>query len=249
MYRSNSFNPIAKLYYRPIDAAIRWCSLMAYETQILESNWECPALLASSFPQWPCLHANTERILDAIRNQELHYGALGVTVAAGTPVDRRLLTIRHSDLKWWMVNHYPDQRPSFLFNPISTDQANIRYGTYLSLQADREALQIQLKVAETTLQALMNELTAAGLERENLRTLAENKKHLSDQSKESFLKVIGALVDTMLSSTETGRRHSIFDSQASIVDSITAHYQGVIGLSKRSLDEKFAAARRSLSRT
>ncbi len=92
---------------------------MAYETQILESNWECPALLASSFPQWPCLHANTEKILDAIRNQELRYGALGVTVAAGTAVDRSLLTVRHSDLKWWMVNHYPDQRPSFLFNPIA----------------------------------------------------------------------------------------------------------------------------------
>ncbi|MNR69396.1 hypothetical protein D3C85_1946040 [compost metagenome] len=51
----------------------------------------------------------------------------------------------------------------------------------------------------------------------------------------------------MLGSSEAGRRHSIFDSQASIVDSITAHYGEVPGLSKRSLDEKFAAGRRSLT--
>lgn len=248
MYTSNSFNPLAKLFYRPIDAAIRWCNLIAFETQILESAWENPALLAKNFPQWPCLHANTEKILDAIRNHELRYGALGTSVASGTPIDIRLLTIRHTDLKWWMFHHYPDQRPPFLFSP-PIDQENIRFGTYLTLQADRDALEVQLKATEATLQALMSELQAAGVERENLRTLTENKKHLSDQSKASFLNVIGALVETMLSSSDAGRRHSIFDSQAAIVDSITSHYSGVSGLSKRSLDEKFAAGRRSLSHT
>ena len=247
MYTSNSFNPLAKLFYRPIDAAIRWCNLIAFETQILESAWENHDLLAKAFPQWPCLHANTEKILDAIRNHELRYGLLGTSVAPGTPVDLRLLTVRHSDLRRWMSQYYPDQRPSFLFGPTLSDQENISYGTYLTLQADRDALQVQLKTTEAALQALTNELAAAGLERENLRMLAENNKLLSDQSKASFLNVIGALVDTMLSSSEAGRRHSIFDSQAAIDDSITAHYSGVKGLSKRSLDEKFAAGRRSLS--
>lgn len=248
MYTSNGFNPLAKLFYRPNDVAIRWCDLIAFETQILGSSWECPALLAKAFPQWPCLHATTEKILDAIRNHELRYGALGTTVPSGTPIDYKLLTIRHSDLKWWMFNHHPDQRPFFLFG-LPTEQENIRYETYLTLQADREALEVQLKAAEATLQTLMSELQSAGIERENLRALAENGKHLSDQSKASFLNVIGALVNTMLSSSEAGRRHSIFDNQAAIVDSITAHYSGVPGLSKRSLDEKFAAGRRSLSRT
>ncbi|WP_342030483.1 hypothetical protein [Pseudomonas syringae] len=220
---------------------------MAYETQILESEWDNPVLLATTFPQWPCLHANTEKILDAIRNHELRYGALGITVATGMPIDYRLLTIRHSDLKWWIFNHYPDQRPSFLFGRAPAEQEHIRYGTYLTLQADRDALEVQLKATEATLQVLMNELQAAGVERETLRMLAENKKNLSDQSKTSFLNVIGALVDLILGSTEAGRKHSIFESQASIVDSITSHHDGVKGLSKRSLDEKFAAGRRSLS--
>ncbi len=246
MYGPNSFNSCAKLFYRPIEAVIRWCGLMDYEAKILELAWDSPERLITAFPQWPCLYKNLEIVLDAIRNQELRYGALGTTVAPGTPVDCKLLTIRHSDLKAWILHHYPDQRPSFLFHPIATDEA-IRYDTYLILQADREALQVQLKVTEARLQELMDELTAAGLERESLRSLAENKKGVSEHSKASFLNIIGALVETMLGSSEAGRRHSIFNSQASIVDSITAHYGDVPGLGKRTLDEKLAAARRSLA--
>ncbi|QDH68620.1 protein kinase [Pseudomonas azotoformans] len=146
-----------------------------------------------------------------------------------------------------MFHHYPDERPSFLFHEITPDHESIRYGTYLILLADRDALQVQLKSTEAKLQEVMAELAAAGLERENLRSLADTAKEISGQSKAGYLNVIGALVNTLLGSSESGRRHSIFDSQASIVDSITAHYSEVPGLSKRSLDEKFAAARRSLS--
>lgn len=246
MHGPNNFNAYEKLFYRPIEAAIRWCGLMEHETKILTAAWDSPEKFNTAFPQWPSLYSHLEKILDAIRNQELRYGALGHTVAPGTPVDPKLLTVRHSDLKSWISHYYPDQRPSFLFHPTATDDA-VRYDTYLILQADREALQVQLKVTEARLQEVMDELTAAGLERESLRSLAENKKDVSEHSKASFLNIIGALVETMLGSSEAGRRHSIFNSQASIVDSITAHYGEVPGLGKRSLDEKFAAARRSLA--
>lgn len=62
MYEPDSYNVLAKIFYRPIDAAIRWCNLMAHETKILESAWDCPALLSKYFPQWPCLQANTEKL-------------------------------------------------------------------------------------------------------------------------------------------------------------------------------------------
>ena len=247
MYGPNPYSSDEKLFYRPIEAAIRWCGLVNYEASILELTWDYPERLISAFPQWPCLYKNLERILDAVRNQELRYGLLGITVSPGTPVDLKLLTIRHSDLKSWMFHHYPDERPFFLFHETTPDHESIRYGTYLILLADRDALQVQLKSTEVKLQELMAELAAAGLERENLRSLADSAKEISGQSKAGFLNVIGALVNTMLGSSESGRRHSIFDSQASIVDSITAYYGNVPGLSKRSLDEKFAAGRRSLT--
>ncbi|MCD5987169.1 hypothetical protein KDX30_04575 [Pseudomonas sp. CDFA 553] len=248
MYAPNDFRATEKLFYRPIEAAIRWSDLTAHESLILESAWGNPDRLSNEFPQWPCLHATFWKILDAIRNREIPYGALGVTVTPGTPVDIRLLTIRHSDLKRWMFMYHPDQRPSFLFGPPILSQETIHHNTYLILQADRDALQVQLKATEAKLQTLTDELKAAGLERENLRELAENRIHLSDDSKEIFFNIIGALVETILGSTNSGRKHSIFDSQASIVDSIIAHYDGVKGLSKRTLDGKFAAGRRNLAK-
>lgn len=248
MNEASSLSPTEKLFYRPIEAAIRWCDLTAYESMILESAWGNSDFLNHAFPEWPSLYNTVWKILDAIRNNEIPYGALGVTVASGTPVDLRLLTIRHSDLKQWMLHYHPDQRPSFLFSQTATDHETIHYSTFLVLQADRDALQVQLKATETKLQSLIDELKASGLERENLRMLAENRQQLSDHSKASFLNVIGALVNIMLGSSQAGRKHSVFDSQASIVDSITAHYGDVAGLSKRSLDEKFAAGRRSLAK-
>lgn len=249
MYSPQSCNPLEKLFYRPIDAAIRWCNLMVHEAQILESAGNCPAMLSAIFPQWPCLHVNTEKILDAVRNHEIPFGSFGVTVVPGTPIDCRLLTIRHIDLKWWMFHHHPDQRPTFLFGELPVDNPRITFGTYLTLRADREALEVKLKASETTLHDLLEELKTIGLEREELRALVKTQGKLSERSEMGYKHVIGALVETLLGSSPAGKPNSVFDSQAAIVDSITAHYEGTPGLSKRSLDEKFAAARRSLSRT
>lgn len=249
MYIPHSCDPHAKVFYRPIDVAIRWCDLMAHESQILELANDCPAALSTTFPQWPCLHANTEKIFDAVRNHELPFGYFGVTVAPDTPIDCRLITVRHTDLKGWMFHHYPDQRPAFLFGKLPAENEQISVGTYLTLRADREALEVELKASDAALRELLEELKAIGLERESLRALVKAQGKLSERSETGYQHVIGALLETLLGSSPAGKPNSVFSSQAAIVDSITAHYEGTPGLSKRSLDEKFAAARRSLSRT
>ena len=205
-------------------------------------------MLSATFPQWPCLRSNTEKILDAVRNHELPYGALGVTVTPGTPIDCRLLTIRHADLKWWMLHHYPDQRPTFLFGKQPAENEQVSIGTYLTLRADRDALEIELRANEAALRELLEDLKSIGLERENLRALGKTQSRLSERSETVYQRVIGALLETLLGTSPAGNPNSVFDSQAAIVDSITAHYEGIPGLSKRTLDEKFAAARRSLSK-
>lgn len=249
MYTAHSCNPLEKAFYRPIDASIRWCDLMAHEAQILETAWDNPGELSKKFPQWPCLHTNTEKIFDAVRNHELPFGFFGLTAAPGTPIDCRLLTVRHTDLKWWMFHHHPDQRPTFLFGKLPSENERISIGTYLTLRADRDALEVQLKASNNALRELLEELEAIGLERENLRVLVKAQGKLSERSETGYQHVIGALLETLLGSSPAGKPNSVFDSQASVVDSITAHYEGITGLSKRSLDEKFAAARRSLSGT
>lgn len=248
MYKSSSCNALAKVFYRPIDAAIRWCNLMAHETQILKSASDCPTMLAKNFPQWPCLHANTEKIFDAIHHGELAYGSFGVPVSIGTPVDCSLLTVRHTDLRFWMTRYYPDQRPTFLFGPSVNQEGPIGIGPYLALQADRDALQLQVKNIEASYRKLLDELEAVGLERANIHQLLKANGKLSDRSEIGYLKVIGALLELILGHSPSGKPHSVFASQSSIVDSISAHRKDDPGLSKRTLDAKFAAANRILNK-
>jgi hypothetical protein len=245
---NDDFNPLAKVFYRPVEAAIRWCNLMAYESQILEAEWNNPELLPLTFPQWPCLPANTEKIFDAVLNHELPYGIFGSPATSEKPLDRRLLTVRHIDLKWWMSHYYPDQRPAFLFGGFSAESQKISIGTYLILKADRDALEIELNTIKSAYRELTEQLKTIGIERENLRTLAQKQGRFSERSELGYQRVLGALIETLLGFSPSGKPNSVFGSQAAIVDSITAHYEGVAGLSKRTLDEKFANARRSLLR-
>jgi hypothetical protein len=177
-----AFNRHSKIFYRPVEVALRWCLLMAYEAQILQSNWTDLAILRTTFPQWPCLHANTERIIDAVKHGELPYGCLGLTVSRGTPVDISQLTVRHTDLRMWMSQYYPEQKPPFLFDPKPNKLDSINIGTYLALQADREALQLQVKKISTAYQELTTELEAIGLEKENIRLMLNSNKKVSPRS-------------------------------------------------------------------
>jgi hypothetical protein len=240
------FNPHAKAFYRPVEAAIRWCNLTAYEAKILEVAWRAPNSLKSAFPQWPCLHANTEMIFDAIQYGELPYGCLGIPVAAGTPVDHLHLTIRHTDLRGWMTHFHPNQKPTFLFER-SDQLETISTGAYLALQADRDALRLQVRNLRAAYQKLLSELEAVGLEKENIDHLIKTGIKVSDRSETAYLNIIGAMVSLFLANSPAGKPHSVFRTQAAIVDALTANFKDLPGVSKRTLDEKFAAAKRSIS--
>lgn len=243
-----TFNPHSKTFYRPIDAALRWCNLIRYEAQIVQARWSRPEELASLFPQWPCLHAAIEKIYDAVRNGELTYGCLGISVPRGSYVEPSQLTIRHSDLRHWMQVYYPDQEPGFLFESGRDAHENVRLGTFLALQADRDTLLRKLDTQQRHLQDILEDLRAIGLERDDLKVMVKAHGQLSERSEITYQNIIGALVNLLLDHSPAGKPLSVFNNQAAIVDAIIARHQDVPGLSKRTLDEKFAAANRSLKK-
>lgn len=243
------FNPQAKLFYRPIDAALRWCNLTRYEAQIVQAGWSCPEELASLFPQWPCLHAATEKIYDAIRNGELLYGCLGVSVPRGSEVEPCQLTIRHSDLRHWMQVYYPDQKPGFLFESSRDAHEKVSIGTFLALQADRDTLLREVNTLQHHLQDILVDLQAVGLERDDLKAMVKTHGPLSERSEITYQNIIGVLVKLFLDHSPAGKPLSVFKNQAAIVDAIIARHKDVPGLSKRTLDEKFAAANHSLKKS
>ncbi|MDF3133558.1 MULTISPECIES: hypothetical protein [Pseudomonas] len=246
---STYFNPQAKTFYRPIDAALRWCNLIRFETQIVQAAWSCPEELRLLFPQWPCLQINTEIIYDAIRNGELPYGCFGISVPRGTPVDLTLLTVRHSDLRHWMQIYYPGQRPDFLFESDDDTRDKISLGVYFALQAERDVLLRERDTLQRQLQDVVADLRTLGLEQESLKSLVTTQGQLSERSEQTYLQIIGALLNTFLSSSPAGKPLSVFRSQSAIVDAVTARHNDIPGLSKRTLDAKFAAANRSLKKT
>src|SRR5437879_3507091 len=115
MQQPGDIHTQSKVYYRPLEAAIRWCGLVQHERYILDVLQGKKLPEPDDFPEWPALRLNTERIYDAIRNGELPCGIDGITVQNGSSLDHPLLAIRHIDLRTWMIQFYPEQKPVFLF--------------------------------------------------------------------------------------------------------------------------------------
>ncbi|WP_268946223.1 hypothetical protein, partial [Pseudomonas gessardii] len=142
--------------------------------------------------------------------------------------------------------------PCVVYGSLTFDQplnrnGTISIGTYLALQADRDALQLQVRSTETAYQQLLSELEAVGLEKENIEHLIKINGKVSDRSEATYLQRIGAMRRLLLGHSPSGKPHSVGRSQAASVDALTDHYDKLPGIAKRNLDEKFAAAKRSLS--
>lgn len=248
-YNAKSCNALEKPFYRPVEAALRWCGLIAHESAILSCVGDgIPK--TGQFPLWPCLQANTEKILDAIRHNNIPYGRDGRTVAAGEHVAPGRLTVRHTDLREWMAKHYPDQKPAFLFDEIERNtHAAINADTFLALQADRDAMRAELEKAKAWAEDTIREMDAMRGERDSLRAELEKMKAPGEREETTYLNIIGAMLALMLSKSPAGNRQSIFDNQAAIIDALLGHYEGKPGISQRTLEKKFAAANRSLGAT
>lgn len=95
----------------------------------------------------------------------------------------------------------------------------------------------------------MVDLRAVGLERDDLKAMVKTHGQLSERSELTYQNIIGALLNLFLDQSPAGNPLSVFKSQSAIVDAVIARYSEVPGLSKRTLDEKFAAANRSLKKS
>ena len=104
-----------KVFYSPLEAAIRWSDLLEHETEILD--WiRCEFHGPPPHEHWPQLLLNVERLFDAMKHGELPFGTSGITQCAIALLNAPDLTLRHVDLRRWMVWAYPTLKPHFLFD-------------------------------------------------------------------------------------------------------------------------------------
>ena len=248
MPKSSSLAFGAKTYYRPMEAAIRWCGLLRFEQRILQTLGRRAMPEANEFPRWPLLRLYADRIFDALTHGELAGGRDGIVMDGQRPaLDDPQLTVRHVDLKAWMAHYYPGERPGFLFDDIeravhpvvSVDTLNI-------LLADREAAKVQLAELSQVHEALRIAHEALAKEQAARGDANDIAREPGLRSETTYLNIIGGLLTLLLGKSPSGTAYSSFHSMDAVVSALLAHHEGRPGLSERTLWSKLAQARRHL---
>jgi hypothetical protein len=67
------------------------------------------------------------------------------------------------------------------------------------------------------------------------------------RERQTLLNIIGGLLTLLLGKTPAGKAQSVFENQAAVIDALLAHFVGKPGISKRTLEDKLAQAKRNLT--
>ena len=160
-------------------------------------------------------------------------------------LDSHELTVRHLDLKHWMQTHYPGHRPAFLFSrieriahPVITLEAG------QAMLVERQAMKAELELCRRELRNLKERHEE--LLKQSGAIPACGQCSLSDRAEATYLHIIGSMLELMLSRSPSGKPHSCFSTQEAIVSALIAHRGGTMGITERTLNGKFASARRKL---
>ena len=194
-YDIKSCSSLERAYYRPIEAALRWCNLIEHEVAILEKTGQSLFPTIADFPLWPCLRLNAEKIFEATQNNELPHGRDGRTVGEGDHVAAHRVTVRHNDLKLWIAKYYPDQKPKFLFDEVErTTHSAINKDAFIALQVERDALKARIEKAEVWAKDTQSKQKELNADNVLLRSqVALNKDSLNGSERETLLVIIAAL--------------------------------------------------------
>lgn len=236
-----------KVFYRPIEAALRWSGLLQYEQRILERIDTRHRPKPEDFPEWPTLHLNAERIVDALANGDLAYGKNGITYDDPTLLDSPDLTVRHVDLKAWMAHFYPAEKPSFLFNAVERRLCpTVSKDTVQTLLADREALKIRLADQAKVSERLQSQIDTLRQAHEADAKQFKPAREPSPRSESTYLNIVAGLLTLLLGHSPSGRPYSSFNTQDAVISAMIAHHGERLGISQSTLENKFAQAKRHL---
>jgi len=233
------------VYRVPVAAAL-WCGIPPEELE--EHFAQCTEVVKGvlKHPYIRCMEPRCRAIHDAIVNGVLPCSREnGRVVTEHVAPDRRHVSRQH--LKDWIAAEFPSDKPAFLFDEIERDTHKaISADTYRSLQADRDALKVRVDNAVEEYRKLKSDRDSLAKEVTRLTAPAASATPLGQRAETTYLNIIGAMLDLFLSNAPSGKPHSVFTSQGSLIDCLVATYGNRDGISKRGIEEKFAAARRSL---
>jgi FtsZ-binding cell division protein ZapB len=241
----NDCNADVKPFYYPVEAAIRWCGLTKHESQILKDMGDSP--LPQPYPQWPCLRQRTELILDAMEMGDIPVGRDGTPTVKGDHVAKHRRTVRHTDLKAWMEKHNPGQKPDFLFDEVERQaHSALTLEAYQTLETERDALKTRHDALSKRFKTLREEKEAIEGERDSLKSIVGKMSEPGLRAETTYQNIIGALLNCITGKIPSSRPHPSFPTETEVIEAILLTYPKHPGLSQRTLQGKFAEAKKSL---
>lgn len=251
-----------EIYPLPL-AAVLWCGVPQQEAEAAVEEATDEGKGIYSHPFIPCLEKKTRALYYAIEKGELRTcrehgegGENGDHVAYGR---------RHfwaSDLKAFIEEYYPDDKPAFLFDEtertpsIDVVEYQRMNAEYTKQQAEFARLKIELEsaqslardseaarnAAEERLEKAKEVYRQQRAEIDRLKTevnglnnrILESQQAKEPNDRESLLNIMAALKDTLIDKR-------IYKNQAEIIDYL-ANESETYGLSEANLKAKFAEA-------
>jgi len=130
--------------------------------------------------------------------------------------------IRHVDLRAWMEKFYPEERPAFLFERTPLSPSKL-VGT--------EQRSILIKAPSE-------------IEANDRHSMAANE--LSLRAETTYLNIIGAMLELTLGRTHQGQPTSVYRTQEALIAALVESNGAKLGIAQRTLERKFAEAKRRL---
>ena len=183
-----------KPWYTIAEAAVRWCNIRGRTIQLDEQNIPCDD------PQNPCLRIRAQEILFATDEGILPCGRDGKRVDPDEHVARPRRTILHADLKKWMIENFPGDKPAFLFDEVERNlHPGVDVKTYNELKVRYDARDAQLKETRERISELEQIKNQLENERnclyKSIDALKQDNGDISQRKKNSLLVVIASLCD------------------------------------------------------
>jgi hypothetical protein len=157
------------------------------------------------------------------------------------------------DLKEWAKAIAPSERPAFLFDEVERGiHTGITQEAYQSLKAPYDAKVQKLEKANERIRELEEDKGNVEVERNSMESMVDRTSAQlasappGERSETTYLNIIAGLVRLLTPSSVQDLAGARYESQATVIAALLEAFPSKPGLSQRTLQERFAAANRSI---
>jgi hypothetical protein len=130
-------------------------------------------------------------------------------------------------------------------HPLPKTVYTITVDVVHALVVERDGLKSQISDRDREIQLLRTRLN----ERERVTKEEAASRPLGVRSETTYLHIIGGLLRLLLGNSPSGEAYSRFRTEDAVMSTLLAQHSRRLGISERTLQAKFAAAKRALENT